>query len=204
MSGFSTAGGTGGSSTFVHPGYVAGRWYWSITATVAASSAPTNDKVSLHPFVLSKAITVSDLGARIVTGVALGNIQLAIYASSPTTFLPDGPALAVTADIAATAAGVVSADITGSNVTLQPGLYWGAVNASSVTIIMASFANAYSFGGTLVGSATLANVSAGTTSASLTITFPSTYGTWPTATGQTFTEVTANSNSSALLLLKAA
>lgn len=188
-----------------HPGYVAGRWYQTHRGTIAAGAAFAGGSIRLVPFILPKPIKISDLGVRITTGASGGNCQLAIYGSDQATKLPTGNALASTGSISTTNTGVVSADITGSDVSLVPGLLWTAINLDATAASTAVFqvlAGAHDEGGWLIGSTTQANISGSATVGALVLSFAQTYNTWPDLTGQSLSVVAANSY--AILHMKAA
>lgn len=189
-------------SGFVEPPFVAGRWY-AIFRGIPSSGAVNQNLICLAPFILPKPITMSDLGCRVTTALAANNFQLAIYASDPATAYPTGNALAVTGNISTAVAAVVSADITGANVTLAPGLYWSASNQSGATSALQSAAN---LGSTIfIGSTTITNVSTAAAQAYFCLTFAQTYNTWPDLTGQTFGESPSTSPPTGpFLLVKAA
>lgn len=187
-------------------GHVAGRWYLASDAPVAQGGNFTTNNARMLPFVLTETITISDLGARVATLAAGGNFQLAIYASDAATFKPTGNALAATGDISTAATGAVSADITGSNVQLTPGLYWMAVcvdaTAGGVAVFQ-TFATSSPALGYLIGSTTHANLIGANGSVALHYSVSMTYGTWPDMTSATFTE-TVNSTAACALHFKVA
>lgn len=186
-----------------HPGFIAGNWYAPFPGgEVAAGAAVTANSIRLCPFYLPRPITVSDLGCRITTLAGGGNIQLAIYASNASTGQPTGNPLASTGSIATDAAGAFSADITGANVLLVPGLYWAAVIADNATVVLQMVSGGNTFMGWIAGAPTLANVTFAATGATFIRTFGHTFGTWPDLTGQTMP--VANSNAFGLVFLKAA
>lgn len=188
-----------------HPGFVAGRWYCpAVDVAIGAGVALTANRIAFTPFILARSATISDLATRITTVASGGNIQLAIYAADATTKLPSGSALAATGNLSTTSLGAVSADITGSDVTLPPGLYWGAVNADATagaTVICAAPGTTIPHLVALIGSTTLGNVVT-TAPGSISRYYAQTFGTWPDMTGQTTTEV-ANA-SCAQIFIKAA
>lgn len=182
------------------PIYVAGRWYQPLPQLLNTGGALVQNSIRMVPFYLVDQITVAALATRITTLFA-GNIQLAIYASDPSTGKPTGTAMAATGDISVASTGMVSANL-GASVLLYPGLYWMAVNADNSTVAAQAYNGAASVGAYLIGSATLANVDAGATTASLLWIFAQTYGTWPDLTAASLTESTGTSY--AVVLLKAA
>jgi hypothetical protein len=161
-----------------------------------------SNSIRLVPFMLTKPVIMSDLAAKIGTADAAGLFQLAVYASDPATKLPTGLPLAATADMSAAATGFVSADIVGSNVAFQPGLYWQAICTNSATAAFTVFATTMTIANALVGTATLANLGNSTANGALVRALVQTYGTWPDLTSATLTE--SFSNGSAALAFKAA
>lgn len=188
-----------------HPGYIAGNWYQPVLGTAGAGAALANGSIRLLPFFLKQRITISDLGARITTAASGGNIQLAIYASSPNTKMPTGSQLAATGSISTTSTGTVSADISGADVTLEPGFYWMAVNADATagaTVVCQTLNTATISMSNLIGSATLSDISSGAGNASMYLSTPVAFNTWGDLTGATFTK--NNGTNSALVFFKVA
>lgn len=178
-----------------HPGYVAGRWYLPQGAAVGAGGVG-QDTIQLTPFVLTRAVTISDLATRITTALAANNVQLAIYANATAASAPTGNPLAATGNISTASAVTVSADIVGADVTLQPGMYWAAINhsgATSVAIAGEGVSPGFTGMTALVGTATLATAMTAASTSRFKYTFVQSFGTWPDLTGQTMTEV-AGSN----------
>jgi multisubunit Na+/H+ antiporter MnhE subunit len=193
-------GKNGPSSTVVHPGYVAGRFYPCSNSTVAGGTAVTASNIRAMPFTISKPITVSALGARVTTASASGNFQLAIYAHDPAAVAPTGAALCSTASLSTTSATALSGAVT--SVTLQPGTYWMAVNQDNSTAAYQTLAAAATQAGYIAGSTTLATVSSANATATYALSVAQTYGTWPDLTSASFTEVSGATN--ALVYMKAA
>lgn len=175
-----------------HPGYVAGRWYSPFhNVNVAAGAAMTASTIYLAPFRLERAITVSDLGARITTAVGASNVQLAIYAADATTFLPTGNALITTASISGAVATVVSAVSATGNVLLNPGWYWTAINAdAAVAIQTVSITNAaVSY---MIGSTTHATLASAAGNAGYGLSVAQAFDAWPSLTAAVFADVTGS------------
>jgi hypothetical protein len=135
---------------------------------------------------MPRAITISDLGFRITTLAAGGNIQLGLYAADPVTSMPAGLPIATTASISTAATGSFSADITGPDVALPVGVYWYGVMADNAIVVVAGGATGAPRLARLIGSATLANVASSTPG--ITYTSGVTYGTWPNLTSSPPTE----------------
>lgn len=171
------------------PGYIASQWYSPYeTGMVAAGSAPAAGSVRCIPFVLKSRVTMSDLGVRVTTLAAAGNVQVAIYANNPTTMRPTGAVLANTGSLSTAATGVVSGAISGGNVTLEPGLYWACLNSDNSTAVFQFSGGAAGIMGSLVGGANLVTVSSAAASMIVGVSTPITYGTWSSMTGAIFTE----------------
>ncbi|MDB5584299.1 MAG: hypothetical protein JWR80_9475 [Bradyrhizobium sp.] len=195
MSGFNTP------ATVAHPGYVSGRWYCSVLGcTTTSGAAISANSIRLLPFIITKPIPVAQLAANVTTSSAAGNFQLAIYAHNATTGRPTGTALCSTANMSTASVAAVSAAVT--QVTLPPGIYWGAVNQDNAVAAYVSLANTAPLAGNLIGSATLATVSGATALVSLFLTVAQTFGTWPDLTSGSFAE--SNGTTAALVYLKAA
>ena len=173
------------------------------TTTGAAMSI---DTIYYFPILITRTITISDLGARVTTNVAGKNIAIAIYAHDASTNLPTGTPVAATGNISAASAAVVSADITGSDVTLTPGLFWQAVWTDG-SVALATYNGNFSPAvmNFAVGTSTLANaINAG--GVALTgVTSGETYNAsaWPNAASESFTETTGNNRNCPLILMKA-
>ena len=179
--------------SLTHPGYRTGTWFSPIPyAGYAAGAALVQDSARFIPFVLEQAITISDLGTRITTLHAANNIQLAIYANNQSTGRPTGSELAATGNITTASTGAVSADITGSDVTLQPGLYWMGVNSSASTVVCQAIAAAASIAGHLIGAAGIGTVTSGGTSSVINLSTGLTFGTWGDVTSASWTENATN------------
>lgn len=184
----------------VHPGYIAGNWYAPpLGGAAQAGGALAVGSVRLIPFFLTRPITVSDLGCRITTLAAAGNIRLAIYRGVSSTGRPTGTAVVETGNISTAAAGPFSAAVTAA--TLQPGLHFMAVNSDNATVILQSLGTAAITPSVIVGSTTLANLTWNATGAQITYTFASAFGAFPDLAGQTLVE--AQSSGWGLVYMKA-
>jgi hypothetical protein len=186
------------------PPYIAGRWYPTAVMATSTGKVVATDTVRLYAFSLRARITISQLMTRVTT-VGLGSFQLAIYANNLATGRPTGPVLARTGDMSSTSLAVVTADITGADVVLEAGVYWGAVNVDATTavaIFQACNTTALDPGGFAgVIDPTLASPSAG--QGLTTLTTPMAYNTWSTMTGATFTEVGGPTGAALIYLLAA-
>lgn len=142
--------------------------------TLSASSSTSANRLSLAPFRNYRRRSISELAARIVTGVAASNVALAIYAHDPATGFPTGSPICSTGSISsATSGSNVSSTISGGgSVTLEPGVYWMALWASAAGIEyqQTSMNNAAIMQATISGAATLADVVLGNNSAGSEVT----------------------------------
>lgn len=180
-----------------HPGYIASNWYLPMgaTGTVVTGGNPGANNIKLFPGYIKERITINALGVRVATLSAGGNVQAAIYANNAATGRPTGNALASTASMSTASVANVNAAV---SVQVEPGLYWFATCMDNATATLAALSNTSTIGMTvLVGSATQANDLAGGGLVGLTVS--GTFGTWPSMTGQTFTE---NNNTSAIGLVQ--
>jgi hypothetical protein len=174
--------------------YVAGRWYLpdSLASVMSAGLAfGTANVLRLFPAFISRAVTISDLACFVSTADTGKNIQIGIYASSPTTAYPT-TLVGRTASITLTGTGVKSAALSGGNTVLRPGLYWFAVNSDSTAVVCVRYASAAPYGPICIGSTTAANV-IGNGTQLLALTTPDTFGTWTAdITSNVFTELTGS------------
>lgn len=184
--------------------YIANRWYSTSVMATSSGIAFATDLVRLYPFQLRARITVSTLMARVNT-VGLGSFQLAIYANNSATGRPTGAVLARTGDMSSTSLAAVTADITGADVVLEAGTYWGAVNVDATTAAAAfQTLNANNAGTVaLFGAIDPAIAASGAGSSLITLTTPMAYNTWSSMTSAVFTEV-GGANGAAHIWLKAA
>lgn len=168
--------------------YISGDWYLPPFATLAAGAALFSGQIACQEVTNLYPMTVTTLGVRITT-LGTTNIQLGIYANAGNR--PAGLPLAVTASIVDTSTGIVTAAPTGGAFLLPAGPYWDCVNAGDATVVLQTIAVGAGHGAWLTGSATPANLNDGSGDSRLILTFTSAFGTWPTGTGQTYTEHTS-------------
>jgi hypothetical protein len=153
----------GGASPF--PGYAAGRWYTGAFSVAVAGGAITTANTRLTPIFINKAVTISDLGVRISTvGAAGALVRIGIYASDANG-LPTGAPLGQVNDLVGTALTTVSGALAGGNITLQPGLYWTAVQSNDNALCCTCPANTNLWAASFAGEATLANLISGSAAA---------------------------------------
>jgi hypothetical protein len=179
---------------------------WCLLDEDAAQSPNTTtgalsaiDRVIYAPFRLRRRITISDLGIFIGVGDAAKAFALAIYAHSYSTGRPSGTPLAATGDISTTSTNYQSADITGSNVTLDPGIYWTAIWGNTTTATYACYTtNQLNALSTIVGNSTLSSVLSNVVYSAESFNSAA----WPNATSETYT--VASGARSPILFAKAA
>lgn len=146
------------SSVLVAPAKVSNRYYL-LDSRAGVSSASNIGTLRLRTFLFRiwEPITIKELGANIVTSSASGNFKLAIYAHDNTNIRPTGAPLAATGNIVTDSATEVSAALVGANVTLAPGLYWGALKVDNATVAFSGWSG-QAAGQSMVGHATLSNM----------------------------------------------
>ena len=158
---------------------VAGRYYPITDAPMSTSSAPSLNTIYFTPFVIRESTSISALTVRLNTGAASGEIQLAVYASSPTTIFPEGSPLAATGVLSATVAAVLEGSVTPA--TLAPGIYYFALMGNDTTLRWSSISgNAGNAISDLVGMPSAASLYANASNTSVSVNASNTYGTWPT------------------------
>jgi len=170
------------------PDPIVGNWHTSSgVVSVSNGSAVTANRIYYAPMEMRSRRTISDLGVRITTAVASSNVRLAIYANNAATGRPTGTPLAETGSISSAATGAVSADITGANVTLDAGIYWAAMNSDSAIAVGAIGTSVTDISTAAIGSATLGNM-LGSQASGFYLRSDETFGAFPDATSETFTE----------------
>jgi hypothetical protein len=189
----------------IHPGYKASNWYYPFSyGTFENGSAIVSNTIRYSLMYIPRQVTISDLGCRISTLSAAGNLKLAIYAHDASTNRPSGLPLAETGNISTGATGMVSADITGANVTLAAGVYWAAFWCDNSTAAVVSFnRSTSSLAGMMIGSATQTMIISADPFGDFGLQSTETYGTWPNATSETFSELIDN-RQIRILMFKAA
>jgi hypothetical protein len=154
--------------------------------------------IYLYPITVQRSITVSELGARITTGVASSSVQLAIYDSAAGE--PNGAPLASSVSLSGATATTISDDVLDFNL-LEKTTYWMAVNSSAaITLLHLTGANQLAAAFT-IGASTLAAISPSATTAGGWRQVAQTFGTWPTLTSGA-TTVQAGTPRGGLVFLK--
>lgn len=166
-------------------GYVSGRYYHGMIAIAAAGAAIAANSIRFHPIVVKERVTISELAVRVTTAEAGKSFQLAIYASDPATKLPTGSALRSTANMSAGTTGAMSAG-TGTDVTIEPGLYWMGILGDMATAVFQAFgSNSTNIAAFLGGTAT--QVASGTSSSIAFLSTAATSGSpWPDLSAASF------------------
>lgn len=186
----------------------AGRWYSPVAGNLAAGAVITANTLRLLPFAIERPVTITDLAIRVSVLATGGQVRAAIYASDPETGEPTGnPVITSAASLSTTATGAVSGAVTGDAVEIPAGLYWMAVildATAAATATLQTLAAAASHAGYLIGSETLAEVSAASTTGAMAYSVANTeaFPNWPDLTGDTFTRVTTQG--SAIVFYKTA
>jgi hypothetical protein len=113
----------------VHPGYLSNRLYPTHSGSLITTAAfPATGRIYTYPFVVHAPVEVSALHVWVVTGAAGSSLKAAIYRNDAGR--PKGaPMTAANTGVASTANNS-DANIAVSNVTLSPGVYWAAWQAS--------------------------------------------------------------------------
>lgn len=176
--------------------YVSGQYHLPDgISRVSAGGAAAAGTIRMVPGVIHRKVTIADLLARISTLSASGNFQLSVYAADPVTNCPTGTPLYTSASQSTAATGII--DIASVNLTLNPGLYWFAVQADTngASVVFIAPDPATVFFEQIVGSPNSSGI-LGTTN-NCVFQKTGTFGTWPTLTGnQTTDSLTASTSSS--------
>jgi hypothetical protein len=153
------------------------------SASLIAGPAMGTGTIRLNPFILRQRCTISQLGVRISTLAASGNIQCALYNAVATTLLP-GTLIDKTASVSTTSNNVTVAGALGASQQLEPGLYWSAAQCDNVAAAIINHSQSEPFISNLIGDPT-AGTALGTGVAIAARTVAGTFGTWPDLTGAT-------------------
>jgi hypothetical protein len=165
-------------------GYVSTRFYHGILGTQAGGAAIGGNAVKLHPIVIKERVIISELAARVITAEATKNFQLGIYAAHPTTRFPTGNPLATTASMSCGVTGAMSGDIT--DITLDPGLYWVAMNTDSTTAVWSTYGSGGNNIPLILGTTSASQSASGNASSTSVLSFNHTFGTWPDLTAASY------------------
>lgn len=170
-----------------HPGYVPGRYYLpGNQGVVVSASTGAAGRIFFFLGTVLQRITISQLGARVVTTSAGGSFQLAIYNHNQATGNP-GTLVAATGSGVTDTADLVNVSFS-ANQTIEPGNYWFGLNCDNGTATFFSIGGISYSAGATIGSATAAIVNS-TTGQLAGVSVNMAFGTWASdLTGQTFTE----------------
>lgn len=169
------------------PRYISQRYYLAQgPQTASVGAAPGANSIRLYPGYIPQKTTIDRLLVRVNTGNA-GNIQAAIYAADPSTYLPIGPALTSTASMDTSAAASVNA---AASCIMQPGVYWFATNCDNGSAVMAAIGAGSNYYAQVIGLTT--STMGGSGAMSQGYSFAQTFGTWPDLTGQSLVGVVAS------------
>lgn len=139
------------------PNYVSGTWYnphGPNAVNVNGQPAAAAGDIAFLPISVPAPITIKAMGVRVQTVSAGGLIALGIYANNPTANKPTGTPLTSVTGLSTTTGTAVSANLA-TPLTLQPGIYWLAIQADNTVATLAVPSNTTSTGGYLVGSSAL-------------------------------------------------
>lgn len=197
------------SAPALHPGYIAGNWYYpgGMTGIIAGGTAVAANTLYLIPIVIFERCTISDLAARVSTLGTSGNFQLGIYALDPSNLNRPGVLIDKTAATLSTnAAGNISGPL-GGNQQIEPGIYFLGLNCDNSTAAFASFTSTTPWVSQMLGSSTLSNIMGNSTAGlvlKVSATFGGTTGFPSTLVGATFVEEAPGSAHSTLIAFKVA
>ena len=171
---------------------IAGNWYRARLNAGSNGTAPGVNLITLAPLMdIHKRLTISGFNVR-MNVTAVGNFQVALYANNPSTMRPTGSALASTASISSNTSGNITCNLS-SSYQVDPTheiSYWVAMNTDAATAawraLLSTGPSAY---GSLIGSTAPGSIFVSQTGGVTGLTTPQTFGTWPSLTGATFTEV---------------
>jgi hypothetical protein len=193
--GLTGATGAGGGTNNL---YANNYWISPNLGTLGAAASSNANNIYLYPFTVERAITVSELGARVTTGVAASSVQLAIYASAAGE--PDGAPLATTVSLSSASASTISDNVTDFNLS-EKTTYWMAVNASAAITLQHLTGGAQLAAAFTIGAPTLATVSSAATASGGWRSVAQTFGTWPTLTAGATTVQTGTPRGGLVFLL---
>ena len=156
---------------------IVGNWYWAVPGFQATAANTGNGNIEWTPFAVTTPMTLNALGAYIINADSGGNCQLALYASSSSTGLPTGSALASTSNISTTSIGAVNGTI--SYAITSAGIYWIGVNCDNTGVAFIGLdphSNSVAY---TQGAATQSHLSNSSAQAAIQFNTSQTFGTWP-------------------------
>lgn len=163
--------------------YYAGRYYWSEPYNMGANlTNQGTSKIIWRAIVFGKPITLSSVGARVVSTSAAGNFAIALYAADATTGLPTGAAICNTGNLSTTTAAAVENSSISCGVS-SGGLYWWGFQVDNATATFMGVNSASPGPSWSAGAKDAASLAAGSTQVVTEMVTTTTYGTWPTMNG---------------------
>lgn len=170
------AGTACGGSSASNSNWQASNWYPSIPQADSAGVNISTTVTEWVPVYFDRSVTIGNLGVRITTSSAAGNIQLSVYASG-TNGLPTGSALCTTASISTGSTGSFSSAC--SAAISGPARVWLGMQVDNATALVLSATR--SPANAIIGASSQVNLSGSTTNGGTEYkTTGGTFGTWPT------------------------
>lgn len=181
------------ASGATHPGYGSGVWYPTYRGTVSNGGSPSLITAYCSPLQISgnAAVSIQALGIRTTANGT--NIQLALYNNAVTTSgARPSTLIGATASINAATFGNLSGSLSGGPFSVNPGFYWGCLQTDNTSLrypypgVSGTDAlSAYFQGSTTLALSVSVNVVIGIS----TPTNIGTFGTWPSLSAATFSEL---------------
>ena len=171
-------GGSAIAAAFL-PAPVSGNWYAPWGAIAATGNAQAANREVCSPFPVLTNFTVKGLAVRITTP---GSTTMAGAIYSNSGGLPNAALIASgsTADTGAAGAYTLGT-LSPTTYTLTPGVYWSCVQYGDATLVLSGQSGSAGMSATLLGNATLADVSSASTSVGMNaLQNAITVGTWST------------------------
>jgi len=177
------------------PPYASGRYHaFETEGNIGNGSAAAAGTLRLAPYSVRRSVVAASLLVRVSTAAASGNFQLLVYDSDPATNDPTGAPIYQSAS--QSTASVASIEITGVNLTLNPGkVYWIGAQVDNATAAFTAQSTTNSFQTRLAGQTTMAN--AVSTSQITCMTKAGTFNSPPTLTGNRTTDSFTETNNAA-------
>jgi hypothetical protein len=116
-----------------HCHYVAARYYSCYCSTDVAAKALSSGRIYYVPFIVRATTTFTKIGCNLTVGATGWNLLMAVFGSNPANpGVPSGTPIANSGNISTTTTGEKEGTI---NITLQPGIYWLAIQCSSAITV---------------------------------------------------------------------
>jgi hypothetical protein len=173
--------------------WVAGNWYNAFNSSVNTGTNITATVTEWVPVFFDRPVTIGNIGAKISTASAGGNMQFSVYASGANG-LPTGSALCTTASISMASTGSFdgACNATGSPSLSSAGRYWFGMQISDATGAVDSSSNAIPINSKIGANSHSALSGSNTNFGTEYKTTSGTYGTWPTNPTVTLASSLAN------------